>query len=114
MSLFTPFVSHALAAGLSITPTGTPSASGTNPTTTINNIYDIIFRDLTLIAGVLAVLYLIWYGIQYITSGGSPDKVKTARTGIINSIIGIIIIVAAYTIIKIAVGFGDQFSGAAS
>ena len=112
MSLLSPFVGHAHAA-LSIKPTGTPSATGASPETTINNIYDIIFRDLTLLAGVLAVLYLIWYGIQYITSAGSPEKVKTARTGIINSIIGIIIIVVAYTIIKLAVGIGGQFSGAA-
>ena len=53
-----------------------------------------------LLSGVLAVLYLVYSGVQYITSAGNPDKIKTARAGIINAIIGIVIIVAAFFIIR--------------
>ena len=63
-----------------------------------------------LITGVLAVLYLIWSGIQYITSSGNPEKTKLARAGIINAVIGIVIIVAAYFIIKFAVSIGNTVS----
>jgi len=61
-----------------------------------------ILNTLTLIAGTAAVLFLIWYGIQYIMAGGSPDKAKAARAGIVNAVIGIIIIAAAYGIIRLA------------
>jgi hypothetical protein len=63
-----------------------------------------------LVAGVVAILYLLWSGIQYITSAGNPEKAKAARAGIINAVIGIIIIVAAYYIIRFAVGAGGSIT----
>lgn len=72
-------------------------------TGTANTILSVI----TLVAGVLAVFYLIWSGIQYITSTGNPEKAKSARQGIINAVIGIIIIVAAYFIIRLAISGGN-------
>lgn len=60
-----------------------------------------------LVVGVLAVFYLIYSGFLYITSGGNPDNVKKARAGIINSIVGIIIILAAFVIVRFAVGIGN-------
>lgn len=65
-----------------------------------------VISYISLLAGVLAVIYLIWNGIQYITSSGNADKAKNARQGIINAVIGIIVIVAAYYIIRLAVGIG--------
>ena len=69
-----------------------------------------IFKKATLlleqIALALAVIYLIYAGVQYITSGGSPDKAKAARAGIINAIIGIVVIVASYAIIRFGVSIG--------
>jgi len=49
------------------------------------------------LAGVVAVGYLIWGGYQYITSGGG-ESAETAKKTIINAIVGIIIIVAAFAI----------------
>ena len=77
--------------------------------TIAGNVLDIIL----LISGILAVFYLIYSGILYITSAGSPDKVKTARAGIINSIIGIVIIVAAFFIVKVALSIGNAAAGTA-
>lgn len=52
------------------------------------------------IAGLLAIVYLIWAGIQYITgAGGGADA---AKKQIINALIGIIIIVLAYAIVNAA------------
>jgi len=62
-----------------------------------------LLNTLTLIAGTAAVIFLIWYGIQYIMAGGSPDKAKAARAGIVNTVIGVIIIAAAYGIIRLAI-----------
>jgi hypothetical protein len=81
--------------------------------TTIASIATTVLNIILLISGILAVFYLIYSGIQYITSAGSPDKVKTARAGIVNSIIGIIIIVAAFFIVKVALSIGYSAANAA-
>ncbi len=66
----------------------------------LNGLIDTIISIMLLIAGALAVIYLIYAGILYITAGGEPTKAEKARTGIVNSIIGIIIIVLAFVIEK--------------
>src|SRR5689334_3207185 len=63
-----------------------------------------------LVVGVLAVFYLIYSGFLYITSAGNPDNVKKARAGIINSIVGIVIVLAAFVIVRFAVGLGNTVS----
>lgn len=49
-------------------------------------------------AGVIAVIYLIWGGISYITAGGDAEKAGKGRVAITNAIIGIIIIMASLVI----------------
>ncbi|RLC37275.1 hypothetical protein DRH29_02530 [candidate division Kazan bacterium] len=62
-----------------------------------DNILYGIANWLLVIAGALAIIYLIWAGIQYITGvGGGADA---AKKQIINAVIGIIIIVLAYAIV---------------
>lgn len=58
-----------------------------------------VLQFLTLLAGIIAIFYLIWAGIQYITAGGDDDKAKKARAGIFNAVIGIVVIIFAYAII---------------
>jgi len=48
--------------------------------------------------GVIFVVLLIFAGIKYMTSGGDQEKVKDAVGQIKNAVIGLIIIVAAYSI----------------
>ncbi|MEI6477437.1 MAG: hypothetical protein WCO52_00395 [bacterium] len=69
---------------------------------------------LLLLAGILAVIYLIWSGFQYITSAGNAEKAKVARQGIINAVIGIVVIVAAFFIVRFAVGIGTTVGGSDS
>lgn len=66
-----------------------------------------VFDILVLVAGALAILFLIWNGIQYITSAGNPEKIKAARSGMINAVIGVMIIVAAYAIVRFAISIGN-------
>ena len=48
--------------------------------------------------GIIAVVYLIWGGVTYITAGGDAEKAGKGRIAITNAIIGIIIVVAALVI----------------
>jgi hypothetical protein len=68
----------------------------------LSQIFDQIISLILFVAGALAVIYLLWSGISYITAGGDDAKAGTARKGIINAIIGIIIIVLAFVIEKTA------------
>ncbi len=57
-------------------------------------IVDILIR----IAGLAAVIFVIYGGIQYATSQGNPDETVKARNTIINALIGL-----AFTLIAIGI-----------
>lgn len=63
---------------------------------TTGQIIDLIITILLYTAGILATIYLLWAGMSYITAGGDENKAVKARTGIINAIIGIIIILLSF------------------
>jgi len=52
------------------------------------------------IAGILAVIFLIYGGILYITAGGDAEKATKGRTAVVNAIIGIVIILLAIVIVQ--------------
>jgi len=78
-----------------------------DPAQPINTLYDKIYTVITYVAGALALIFITYNGIQYISSGGDAGKAKTARANIINTIIGIAIIGAAYFIIRLAETIGN-------
>lgn len=63
-------------------------------------VIDLLLR----IAALGAIVFVIYGGINYIMSQGEPDKAKQARGTIINSLIGLVISVAAASIISFLVG----------
>lgn len=67
----------------------------------LTNISTYIF----LIAGVIAFIYLIYSGFIYLTAGGNPDNAKKGQTGILNAIIGLVIIFMAWGIVRFVVSF---------
>ena len=52
------------------------------------------------VSGILAIIYLIYSGILYLTAAGNPDSAKKGQQGLVNAIIGIVIIVLAYVIAR--------------
>ena len=59
-------------------------------------VLDILLR----IGGMVAVGYIIYGGIQYVTSQGEPDKTSHAQSVIINALIGLGITVISAAIIS--------------
>ena len=82
---------------------------GTNGTAILTNTAVTVINLILLIAGILAVIYLIWSGVLYITAGGDTGKADKGRTGIVNAIIGLVIISAAYLLVRFV---GGAISGA--
>lgn len=86
--------------GVTITP-GTVSAIS-SPGKILKNIAGSAINILLFLAGAAAVIYLIWAGIKYMSSGGDAKKAGEARTAILNAVIGIIVVVTTWTIISVA------------
>lgn len=66
----------------------------------LNGLIGTVIGILLTIAALAAFIYLLIAGFQYITAGGDAAKATTARTGIINALIGIIIILVAYVVLR--------------
>jgi hypothetical protein len=93
-----------------IFPSGSPTGSS-NLSSTVSSIANTVLGTLFVVAGILAIIYLVWSGFQYIISRGEPDRAKTARAGVINAIIGIVVVASAYGIIKLAVSLATAANG---
>lgn len=62
-----------------------------------------------IIATLIALLFLIWGGIKWITSGGDKAGVEGARNQIIAAIIGLIVVFLAFFILNLVLGlFGTS------
>ena len=53
------------------------------------------------IAGILSFLYLLWGGVQWISAGGDKEAIDKSRRRIIQSIIGLVIILSVYVIVNL-------------
>jgi len=51
----------------------------------------------------VAVVMLIWNGVQYITAGGDEGKVEKATKGITNAVIGLVICFVAELIVQFVI-----------
>lgn len=69
----------------------------------------IIFSTLSLL-GVIAIVLVITAGFQWMTAGGNEENVEKAKTLLKNAIIGLAIILLAYSITRFIFGviIGDR------
>ncbi len=68
------------------------------PKADIGKVVSAVVGILLLISAILAFLYLILGGIQWITSGGDKSALETARNKITSAIVGLIIVAAAWAV----------------
>ena len=57
------------------------------------------------IAGLLTFAFLVWGGIEWLTSGGDKEKYEAARGRITAAVIGLVIVVAAWAILQVITNF---------
>lgn len=81
---------------------GSLLAAVVKPNTTSNSVSDLISGVidyvLLFIGGVL-MLMIIWGGVQYITSGGDPEKTGKAKKTLMWAILAVILIVISYSVV---------------
>lgn len=69
-------------------------------TASIQNLLGFVFA----LAGAIALLVITIAGFNFVTSQGEPQKVATARMTILYAIVGLVISVFAFTIVKFVLG----------
>lgn len=55
----------------------------------------VLVDDLIRIAGLVAVIFIIYGGVQYATSQGNADQAQRAQSTIINALIGLVLAIIA-------------------
>lgn len=65
------------------------------------------FSAIILVAGMATFLYLVYGGIEWITSGGDKGKLEEARAKITQSIVGLAIVASAWAVFRLI----DYFFG---
>ena len=61
------------------------------------------------LVGAIAVLFIIYAGILYVTSSGNKERIEQAKQTLTYAVIGLIVIVLAGVIVNLATGLPTSF-----
>jgi len=71
----------------------------------LNNLSAIVSRIVNVflipISGVILLLIFIWAGYDLMTSQGNPEKIKSAQAKITSGVIGVVLLVSAFLIVRL-------------
>ncbi|MBI2064047.1 MAG: hypothetical protein HYT65_03600 [Candidatus Yanofskybacteria bacterium] len=82
-----------------------PAPIGPGSAWTVDRIESLIERIgnfMIFIGIIIAVIYIIWGGIKYMTAGGDAKKAEEARGAILNGIIGAAVVLGVGVILRTA------------
>jgi amino acid transporter len=74
------------------------------PTGSANQVLDAGLNIVYFVAGVIAVIVVIYAGFTLVTNGSEPDAVKRAKNTLLYGVVGIIVIASAFTITWFFIG----------
>lgn len=77
------------------------SETGDTALTNLELFLSNIIGFLTILGGIFFIVYFLLGGLTWITSGGDSGKVGKASNQMIQGVIGLVVIVAAYSIVGI-------------
>lgn len=72
--------------------------SGLSGTVRAEDTIAVIIKTILSILGVIFVILMIFSGFQWMTAGGNEDQVKKSQSRIKNAVIGLVIVILAYSI----------------
>jgi hypothetical protein len=100
-TLFTATLSTLLLAHPALAQSSTDLSVSKPENVNIVNLGVFISKAIQLLVGVAAILlfvFLVWGGIQWLTSGGDKTNVEAARNRITNALIGLAIVALAWAL----------------
>jgi len=77
----------------------TCGGTGTGISSGIGSIAKEVVNILSVVVGVVAVIFLIYGGFRYITSGGESGSVSNAKNTLIYAVVGLVIVALAQVIV---------------
>jgi len=86
-----------------LSPLPLPTSPYTGEPVTLTKIQDVITsiaKFLIIISMVIAVIFIVWGGISYMTAGDDASRATAARSRIINGIIGALVVLAVGLILQ--------------
>ncbi len=83
---------------------GVNETGSTCSETGVTNVFRVAAQILTIIAGALAVIMVIYAGIKYTTSGGDASKVASAKQALIYALVGVAIVILSQLLINFVIG----------
>ncbi len=72
-------------------------------TNTFAGLISFIIIQTLKVVGVLAVGFIIFGGLQYLTSGGNEEQAEAGKKTLTNAVIGLVIIILSYVIVAVVV-----------
>jgi len=91
--LQTDAMSKILGPGVSTAP-----LAGGDIITKLGHIFGFAINLLLVVSAIAVVFYMLWGAFEYISSTGDATKTEKARQKIVNAVIGIIIMIGAFTV----------------
>lgn len=101
------FARNAIAAPSDQAQIGVNSIGGTN-SPTLESVLVTGINVFLFIIGALAVIMLIYGGYKYIISAGDASRLKSAKDTIMYAVIGLIVVVLAYSIANFVVNIFEK------
>ncbi len=89
---------------------GAPGTANLDPvdgTVGFGSLISSVLSFVMLVAAILVLLYLLWGGMEWITSGGDKSKLEKARQRITSAILGIVVLAGTLAIFSVV----QQFLG---
>jgi len=86
-------------------PLPTPGATDVASIQSLQTLFTNVINIIIALAGVALFIMLVVSGFSFLFSGGDPKKLEQAKGTLTNAIIGLIVIVCAYLILRLIGAF---------
>jgi len=85
-------------AGVALQPSGVcdPNVAGGKLRHTVRIVIDVI----SVIAGIISVIFVIIAGFRFVTSGGEANAVASARSAAVYALIGLVVVAVSQILVK--------------
>ena len=88
---------------LNVADTGA-SCSSDSTNNSLQSVTTTVVNVLSLVVGLISVIFLIFGGFKYVTSGGDSGKVTSAKNTILYALIGLVIVSIAQVVVRVVLG----------
>ena len=100
-----PSIANNVCAGTTLNVADAGLGCGSDTTNnTLQSITTTVVNLLSLVVGLISVIFLIFGAFKYITSGGDSGKVTSAKNTILYALIGLVIVSIAQVVVKVVLG----------